>query len=60
MPAQVAATVGGSIGGTIAATKIETWNPEEMESLMGNILHRDQSAIVAIFDQVAVPMHGRA
>jgi hypothetical protein len=29
MPAQVAATVGGSIGGTIAATKIETLNPEE-------------------------------
>ncbi len=32
-----------------------TVGPEEMESL-GNILQRDQSAIVAVFDQVAVPM----
>jgi Glu-tRNA(Gln) amidotransferase subunit E-like FAD-binding protein len=55
MPAQAAATVGGGIGGTLTATKIETLNPEEMESL-GNILQRDQSAIVAVFDQVAVPM----
>ena len=55
MLAQAAATVGGGIGGTLAATKIETLNPEKMESL-GNILQRDQSAIIAVFDQVIVPM----
>lgn len=55
MLAQAAATVGGGIGGTLAATKIETLNPEKMESL-GNILQRNQSAIIAVFDQVIVPM----
>ena len=55
MLAQLAATLGGGIAGTYAATKIETLNPENMNKL-GNILQRDQSAIIAVFDQVVVPM----
>lgn len=55
MLAQASATVGGGIAGAYASTKIETLNPEKMETL-GNILQRDQSAIIAVFDQVVVPI----
>jgi len=55
MLAQATATVGGGVAGAYAATKVETLDPQKMEKL-GSILQRDQSAIIAVFDQVVVPM----
>jgi hypothetical protein len=55
MLAQAAATMGGGIGGALAATKIETLNPEKMECV-GNILQRDQSAVIAVLEKVVVPI----
>lgn len=55
MLAQASATVAGGVTGAYAASKIETLSPEKMENL-GNILQRNQSAIIAVMDQVMVPM----
>jgi len=53
--ANIVTTTGGAVAGGYAASKTETLNPDKLNQL-GTILQPNNSAIVAVFDQVVIPM----
>ena len=55
MVAQIAAMAGGAVAGGYTASKIETLDQDKLNKL-GNLLQPSNSAIVAVFDQVLIPM----
>lgn len=55
MLAQLGSMSGGALAGGYAASKIETLDHDKLKEL-GNVLKPNNSAILAVFDQVVVPM----
>lgn len=56
MLAHIIATTSGAVVGGYAAAKTETLDHDKLNKL-GNVLQPNNSAIVAVFDQVVIPMN---